>query len=112
MALAKSSTLTPLAVSSEQRMRGYPNLPTFREFGAPIGFVVTRSVVGSPAMSADARDYYALVFASLYRTNEWRSFLDEIGMSSNFVTGQGLKDEWRRRVDENYVMQDKALVKK
>ncbi len=112
MALRESMKLTPIAVSAETRMKGYPDIPTFVEAGAPIRSQVTRSVVGGPGMSADARDYYALVFASLYRTNEWRGFLDEIGMASNFVTGQGLRDEWRRRLNETYVMLARALVAK
>jgi putative tricarboxylic transport membrane protein len=85
-----------LAAFTPERLELFPNAPTFRELGKDFVYFMQRSVVGAPGMSAEAQSYYQGVFKKVYDSAEWQDYMKKKSLRGEFLTGDALKDYWKR----------------
>jgi putative tricarboxylic transport membrane protein len=88
----RAGKLRALAQLSDQRLPGYPDVPTLRE----AGFDVTptpqiRGVVAPPAMPADAAAYWEDRFAKLRDTPTWKKYVVDNQLEDSFLPGAELR---------------------
>ncbi len=84
----------PIAAFTPARLQLFPMAPTFRELGRDFVYFMQRSVVGAPGMSKGAEAYYREVFARVYATDKWQSYMKKKSLYGGFLTGKALKDYW------------------
>ncbi len=84
----KSGQIRVLAVVGDQRSALYPNVPTVREEGINVDFVLKfRGVVAPPNMPKEAVDYYKDLFSKLIKTDGWKDYVEKNGYITNVIVG-------------------------
>lgn len=74
----RAGNMRVLAQVSDQRLPGFPNVPTLKEAGFDVPAVPqVRGVVAPPGIPADNVAYWEDVFRRLTRTASWRKFLQD-----------------------------------
>ena len=74
----RNGNLRVIAQVSENRLKGYANVPTLKEAGFDVPYyAVFRGIVGPPGMPRDAVAYYEDYFARLVKTAAWRKYLED-----------------------------------
>ncbi len=86
----------PIAAFTPERLPLFPDTPTFRELGKDFVYFMQRSVVGAPGMSKEAAAYYRRVFAQVYASDEWQSYMKKKSLRGGFLTGDALMAYWNR----------------
>lgn len=84
----------PIVVFTAARLKSYPAVPTLRETGMDFTYLMQRSVVGPPSMSAGAREWYAKLFRSLFEGREWKAYREKNSLAGEFLTGPTLMSYW------------------
>jgi putative tricarboxylic transport membrane protein len=80
----------PLATFTPNRLKVFPNVPTFRELGHDLVYFMQRSVIAPPGISKEAQAYYVGVFKKVYQSEEWQSYLTKKGLLPGWLTGDKL----------------------
>lgn len=81
-----SGALRVIAQIADKRLPGLPNVPTLQEAGFNIPKLQTvRGIVGPPAMSREAVQYWEGVFERLVKTEGWRKYLVESQSEDGFL---------------------------
>jgi len=93
-----------LAAFTPTRLPLFKNAPTFKELGKDFVYFMQRSVVGAPGMSKDAAAYYQGVFKKVYDSPEWQGYMKKKSLQGEFMTGQALKDYWKREKENHRSM--------
>ena len=94
----------PLAAFTAVRLAVFPDVPTFKELGKDYVYYMQRSVVGAPGMSAEAAAYYRNVFAQVYASDEWQTYMAKKSLLGGFLTGNSLLSYWHRERDIHEVI--------
>lgn len=81
-----------LAVSSEERIKEIPDVPTWKEEGMDVVFPHWRGVVGPPNMTEEEIKYWDETFAKMVETETWKAFLESSGMSNYYLNSQETKE--------------------
>ena len=84
----------PLAAFTPTRLPKFISAPTFKELGKDFVYFMQRSVVGAPGMSKDAQAFYRNVFAQVYASDEWQTYMEKKSLQGGFLTGTALKQYW------------------
>jgi tripartite-type tricarboxylate transporter receptor subunit TctC len=84
----------PIAAFTAERLSGYPDLPTFRETGHDLVYLMQRSVVGPPDMPAEAAAFYQELFRQIYESKEWQDYMNTANLLGAFITGDELRAYW------------------
>lgn len=80
----KAGNMRVIAQVSDQRLAGYPNVPTIKESGYDIPVVPqVRGIVMPPGVAPDVVAYYEDLFLRLSKTPTWRKYLED----QQFVDG-------------------------
>ncbi len=80
----KAGNMRVIAQVSDQRLAGYPNVPTIKEAGYNIPNVPqVRGIVMPPGVAPDVVAYYEDLFLRLSKTPTWRKYLED----QQFVDG-------------------------
>lgn len=85
-----------IAAFTPARLELFADAPTFRELGQDFVYFMQRSVVGAPGMSKEAESYYRGVFAQVYATPEWQTYMQKKSLYGGFLTGKRLQAYWAR----------------
>ena len=85
-----------LAAFTPTRLEVFPDAPTFKELGKDFVYFMQRSVVGAPGMSDEAATYYRQLFARVYASEEWQTYMKKKSLYGGFLTGGALKNYWAR----------------
>lgn len=102
---AVSSKIRVLGVSSEKRMPGAPDLPTFREQGIDAAYFAFRGVVGPDGLSAAQRAFWDQAFSTIVRSEEWKKVELQHAWGSGYLDSTAT----RKFLDGEYEMLRKTL---
>ena len=102
---AQAGKLRIIAVATPQRVKGLPDVPTWKEQGVDATVPNWRGVIGPKGMSAEQVAYWEQVFARTVKTAEWQS---EVAKNLWEDTFMGSRDA-KRFLDADYVF-NKALL--
>lgn len=84
-----------IGIVSDQRLPGYPQVPTLAQQGINLGQLPSqlqfRGIAGPPGMSPSAVAYFQDKLAKLVTLPAWVSYLKSQGLTPRFVTGAALK---------------------
>jgi putative tricarboxylic transport membrane protein len=87
--LWKGGHVRPLGVFDTERMV-YPdwkNIPTMREAGYNINYLMLRGIFTTPGVSKEVQDYYVGLFKRVTETAEWKNYIQDNGLKAAFLTG-------------------------
>ena len=90
----ESGDVVPVVTFTGERLPLFPDTPTMTEVGKPYSYYMQRSVVGPPAMSSAAYEYYRGVFQKVYGSEEWQVYMKKKSLLGEFITGDDLHDYW------------------
>ncbi len=93
-----------LAAFTPARLPLFKDAPTFKELGKDFVYFMQRSVVGAPGMSKEAEAFYRNVFAQVYASDEWQSYMTKKSLRGGFLTGKALKSYWAKEKAIHKVM--------
>jgi putative tricarboxylic transport membrane protein len=103
----KAGTTVALAAFTPERLKLFPDAPTFREKGKDFVYFMQRSVVGAPGMSDGAAKYYQDLFAKVYASPEWQKYRAKKSLQGDLLQGKALKDYWMNERDIHRKMLEK-----
>lgn len=92
----EAGTTKPIAAFTPTRLELFAAAPTFKELGKDFVYFMQRSVVGAPGMSGEAEAYYRSVFAQVYASDEWQTYMKKKSLYGGMLTGVRLKEYWAR----------------
>ena len=81
----------PLATFTPNRLKAFPDVPTFRELGKDLVYFMQRSVVAPGGIPADAQAYYVNLFDKVYQSAEWQDYIAKKGLLPGWLTGAKLQ---------------------
>ena len=90
----EAGTTKPIAAFTPDRLELFGDAPTFKEMGKDFVYFMQRSVVGAPGMSPEAEGYYRGVFAQVYASDEWQTYMKNKSLYGGMLTGTRLKEYW------------------
>lgn len=85
---ADSGRIRILAVTSAERMKGAPDIPTFKEAGYDVEIANWRGVLGSIDMPADNHKEWVDRFTKLSESKEWHAVMERLGWEPYFLPGE------------------------
>lgn len=106
MPQVEGKTVRILAVGSDKRLPGLPDVPTLKESGYDCVVQAMRGINAPPEMSEPARAYYEGVFKKVFETPEFKKYAEENMLTPNFLNGA----DTRKYYDQFADMAEKALV--
>ncbi|MCC7081830.1 MAG: tripartite tricarboxylate transporter substrate binding protein [Burkholderiales bacterium] len=92
----RGGKLRPLCVFDSERMAykdkiagdmAWHDIPSCKEAGVPVDYVMLRGIFTSPGVSQDAVDYYLGVFKKVRETPEWKKFMTDGAYNTTFMSG-------------------------
>src|SRR5262249_28132108 len=96
----RAGTLRPLCVFDSQRMNytdkiagdmSWHDIPTCKEAGLDIQYLMLRGVFTAPGVKQDVVDYYVGLFQKIRETNDWKEFMKTGAFNQTFKTGDEFK---------------------
>jgi putative tricarboxylic transport membrane protein len=103
---AVSGKIRVLGVSSEQRMPGAPDLPTFREQGIDAAYFAFRGVLGPDGLTPAQRAFWDQAFSTIVRSDEWK----KIEVKHAWGSGHLDSTATRKFLDGEFEMLRKTLA--
>jgi len=85
--LVASGDLVPLAVASDRRHPGYPQVPTLRELGMDVVADNMKGWLGPPGMPPEMVTYFHDRFRQGMATPTWRRFAERTGDPDGYADG-------------------------
>jgi putative tricarboxylic transport membrane protein len=93
VAQQEAKKIRPLAVASQKRLPGMPNVPTFKDEGFDVVFDSHfRGMVAAPGMPAEAAAYYVDLSRRVTQTAKWQSYIKETMVTPAFIGGKEFGD--------------------
>ena len=92
----QAGTTKPLAAFTQERLKVFPNSPTFKELGKDFVYFMQRTVVGAPNMSPEAVAYYTDLFKRVFASEEWTTYRNKRSLQGEMLTGTALMDYWKK----------------
>jgi len=104
----ENGDVIPLAVSSANRLKKLPDVPTLKELGYDIEWVLFRGISGPPEMPAEAAKWYEEKLKALSENPKWQQeYMDKYMVESGFMGGE----EFKRYLDEMNAVYEENLKK-
>jgi len=95
-----------LAVTTEDRLGGKMDCPTFKEAGYDVVFIGVRGIHGPPDMPESAVKASIALLREVSKTTEWqKGYIEAKYLQPKFVAG----DDYRKVIERNEVIARKAL---
>lgn len=91
----------PIVAFTLQRLAAFPRVPALRETGMDFQYLMQRSVVGAPGMSAPAEAYYQSLFQRFFESPAWQQYRASNSLSGAFLSGDGLRQYWLKERDKH-----------
>ena len=63
------------------------DIPSCKEAGVPVDYVMLRGIFAAPGIPKDAVDYYVDVFKKVRETPEWKKFMNDGAFNTTFMSG-------------------------
>jgi putative tricarboxylic transport membrane protein len=103
----RAGNMRVLAQIADQRLPGFPSIPTLREAGFDVPTVpMVRAVVAPPGVSREVVAYWEDAFARLAQTATWKKYLEE----NQFEEGFQRSAEFSRFLDQ-YAERIRGILK-
>ncbi|GEL78559.1 hypothetical protein TMU01_27940 [Tenuibacillus multivorans] len=84
----ENGDMIPIAVSTQERLEEYPEVPTLIESGYDIEWTLFRGIYGPPNMPEEARAWYEEKMKELSENEKWQSeYLDKYSIKQGFMNG-------------------------
>jgi len=92
----RAGKLRPLCVFDDDRMpykdrvttdQAWGDIPSCKEAGVPVDYVMLRGIFAAPAAPKEAVDYYIDVFRKVRETPEWKKFMSDGAFNTTFMSG-------------------------
>ena len=84
--LVRSGKLRPIAQIADERIDGFPDVPTLREAGFKFQSVPqARGLVGPPNMPPEALRYYSELFRKVTETKSWQDHMKQTQTQSAYM---------------------------
>ncbi|MCC6532807.1 MAG: tripartite tricarboxylate transporter substrate binding protein [Burkholderiales bacterium] len=92
----RAGKLRPLCVFDHDRMpykdkitkdQSWNDIPSCKEAGVPVDYVMLRGIFAAPAAPKDAVAYYVDVFRKVRETPEWKKFMSDGAFNTTFMSG-------------------------
>jgi tripartite-type tricarboxylate transporter receptor subunit TctC len=92
----RGGKLRPLCVFDSDRMpykekiagdMAWSDIPSCKEAGVPVDYVMLRGIFSAPGIPKDAVDYYVEVFKKVRETPEWKKFMNDGAYNTTFMSG-------------------------
>jgi putative tricarboxylic transport membrane protein len=103
---AQAGKLRIIAVASPQRLKGLPDVPTWREQGVDATVPNWRGVIGPRGMSAEQVAYWEQAFARTVKTAEWQAEVAKNLWEDVFMGSR----EAKRFLDADYALNRSLLA--
>ncbi|MBS0124951.1 Bug family tripartite tricarboxylate transporter substrate binding protein [Thetidibacter halocola] len=91
MGFFRAGKSIPLVAFTPERLVQFPDVPTARELGHDLVYVMQRSFVAPPGMPAEAVAYYTEMFRQLSELPEWQKYTQDESLEPAFLTGNELQ---------------------
>jgi putative tricarboxylic transport membrane protein len=97
----RGGKLRPLCVFDGQRMpyknkvtesMAWYDIPTCKESGIPMEYVMLRGIFMSPGVSQDVVDFYVELFKKVRGTPDWQKFMEDGAFNQTFMAGREYVD--------------------
>jgi tripartite-type tricarboxylate transporter receptor subunit TctC len=88
----KAGRLRPLGIFDVERLElpDWQAIPTMKEQGYDIEYLMLRGIFGAPGISKEAQDWYIDLLKKVSETPEWVEFTDKGGVKRSFLSGPEL----------------------
>ncbi|PSC06051.1 tricarboxylate transporter [Alsobacter soli] len=106
----RAGELRPLCVFDTQRLpykepiangKAWSDIPTCKEAGLDIGYLMLRGVFMPPGATQEQVDYYVGVLQKVRETPEWKDFMKTGAFNTSFMTGKQFED-WLKKAEETH----------
>jgi putative tricarboxylic transport membrane protein len=105
----KSGDVRVLAVVGDQRSAMYPDVPTVKEAGFAVDFVMKfRGLLAPPDIPADALQYYQDLFSKLVETDGWKEYVEANGYITNVIVGDAFGDYLVAQIEATKINLEKS----
>ena len=87
--LWKGGKVRPLGLFDTERMT-YPDwkeIPTMREAGYDINYLMLRGIFTTPGASKEVLEYYVGLFRRVTETADWKKYIQDNGLKAAFLAG-------------------------
>ena len=99
----RAGKVRALAVTSTERLKAFPNVPTFKELGYDVVWEQYRGVVMAPGVPADAVKVMADAFMKMCRTQRWQKEYIEANLLVSICQGPEAWGKTIETVNDRYV---------
>jgi tripartite-type tricarboxylate transporter receptor subunit TctC len=93
--------VVPLLAFSDERLPGFPDVPTAKEKGQDFSYNNQRAVVGAPGQSPEAAAYYQDLFKTIYDSEEWQGYMASESLAALWMTPEEQTAYWQVQVDRH-----------
>jgi len=111
----KAGRLRPLALFDSQRLDlpDWRSIPTMKEQGYDIQYLMLRGFFGAPGISKDVQEWYVQLLRRITETPEWKEFTDTGGLKRAFLAGPDFA-KWLEEAESVHknLMTKGGLIKK
>lgn len=97
----QAGDVVPLVAFSDERLEGFPDVPTIKELGHDFSYNNQRAVVGAPGMSEEAATYYQDLFQRIYESQEWQDYMASESLSPLQMSPDEQKAYWQQQIERH-----------
>ena len=116
----RGGKLRPLCVFDGNRMpyknkvtetMSWSDIPTCKETGVPMEYVMLRGIFMSPGVSQDTVNFYVELFKKVRGTAEWQKFMEDGAFNQTFMAGKEYAD-WVAKAEAHHreLMQEAGFL--
>ena len=111
----KAGRLRPLGIFDSERLDlpEWQGIPTMKEQGYDVEYLMLRGLFGAPAIPKEAQDWYVDLLKKVTETPEWQEFATKGGLKSAFLAGPDFV-KWLEDMEALHkdLMREGGLLKK
>jgi len=85
--LTKQGEIRILAITSDQRLKPTPDVPTLKELGYDASFANWRGFFGAPGLPKDKAEGFQAMLKKMYNTSEWEEIRTRRGWENLYQPG-------------------------
>lgn len=85
----KAGELIPLAVCSDNRFAGLPDVPTMKEFGYNVSTGTWRGIAVPPKTPEDVKEKLIAAFDKAVNSEEFQNFMEDRRLGVRYIPGDG-----------------------
>ena len=86
--LTKQGEIRILAITSDERLKPTPDVPTLKELGYNAGFANWRGFFGAPGLPEDKAEGFRTMLKKMYDTKEWEEIRSRRGWENLYKPGK------------------------